>query len=372
MSRRPARRPMAVAPSRRAGPRLAPRGRAAAGAAAGAATVLAVGALLAGCTSGTEPQPPASPDPAPTSTALRSDDIRRAPVDRVFPGGLAVQTDSVASRASSQLVRSGDTAGAAAADDIAERPVALWLGDGWTDAELRAEIAEYLADARAQGGTAVFVTYAIPERDCGHHSRGGLPADRYAAWSAVVADALAGEPAVVVVEPDSLAMLDTCPDQADVRLPLLREAVEGFAAAGVPAYLDGGNSDWVPPAVMAERLRAAGVEHARGFSTNVSGFHPTDSERDYAGRLSALTGGAHYVVDVSRNGRGWQGTWCNPEGVALGQDPRVADGDEDLDALLWVKTPGLSDGDCNDGPGAGRWFASYAVDLVERRDADRG
>jgi len=368
VTRRPARRLLPGALPPRAAQGRAPQGRAVAVAVA----VLAAGALLAGCTSGTTPEPPTTTDPTPTPTALRADDIRRAPVDRVFPGGLAVQTDSVASRASSQLVRSGDTAAAAAADDIAERPVALWLGDGWTEAELRAEIAEYLADAREQGGTAVFVTYAIPERDCGHHSRGGLPADRYAAWSAVVADALAGEPAVVVVEPDSLAMLDTCPEQADVRLPLLREAVEGFAAAGVPAYLDGGNSNWVQAPVMAERLRAAGVEHARGFSTNVSGFHPTDSERDYAGRLSALTGGAHYVVDVSRNGRGWQGTWCNPDGVALGQDPRVADGDEDLDALLWVKTPGLSDGDCNDGPGAGRWFASYAEDLVERRDSDRG
>jgi len=340
---------------------------------AGVVGLLAAAVLLAGCASGTDPEPPVTPTPAPTPspTGLGTDEIRRAPVERVFPGGLAVQTDSLASRASSQLVRSGDIAAAEAADDIAGRPVALWLGDGWTDSELRGEIAAYVADAREQGGTAVFVTYAIPERDCGHHSRGGLPADRYAAWSAVVADALAGEPAVVVVEPDSLAMLDTCPEQAEVRLPLLRGAVEGFAAAGVPAYLDGGNSNWVPPSVMAERLRAAGIEHARGFSTNVSGFHPTDSERDYAGQLSALTGGAHYVVDVSRNGRGWQGEWCNPDGVALGQDPRVADGDERLDALLWIKTPGLSDGDCNDGPEAGQWFAPYAEGLVERRREDR-
>lgn len=337
-------------------------------------TALAAVALLAGCAQGPAPDDPATTPPPPTAatpTPLAADEIRDAPVDRVFAGGLAVQSDSLAARAVSRLAADGDVEAADAADVVAERPVALWIGDGWSDAEIRAEIDAYLDDARAQEATAVFVTYAIPERDCGHHSRGGLPADRYPAWTQVVADALAGQPAVVVVEPDSLAMLDTCPEQAEVRIPLIRDAVERFAAAGVPAYLDGGNSHWVPAATMAERLRAAGIEHARGFSTNVSGFHPTDDERDHAGKLSAMTGGARYVVDVSRNGRGWQGTWCNPDGVALGQDPRVADGEERLDALLWVKTPGISDGDCNGGPAAGEWYPSFAEGLVERRAEDR-
>jgi endoglucanase len=70
---------------------------------------------------------------------------------------------------------------------------------------------------------------------------------------------------------------------------------------------------------------------------------------------------------VSRNGRGWKGTWCNPEDVGLGQDPRVVSDDGRLDALLWVKTPGISDGTCNDGPPAGEWYPSYAEMLVDRR-----
>ena len=35
-----------------------------------------------------------------------------------------------------------------------------------------------------------------------------------------------------------------------------------------------------------------------------------------------------------------------------------------LDALLWVKLPGESDGTCNGGPAAGAWFPSMALELA--------
>jgi endoglucanase len=37
-----------------------------------------------------------------------------------------------------------------------------------------------------------------------------------------------------------------------------------------------------------------------------------------------------------------------------------------VDALLWVKIPGESDGKCHHGPRAGRWWPSYALGLAER------
>jgi endoglucanase len=55
-------------------------------------------------------------------------------------------------------------------------------------------------------------------------------------------------------------------------------------------------------------------------------------------------GGKHFVIDVSRNGAGSKGSWCNPAGAAFGQNPHVTAGTTRLDALLWVKTPGASDG----------------------------
>ena len=34
-----------------------------------------------------------------------------------------------------------------------------------------------------------------------------------------------------------------------------------------------------------------------------------------------------------------------------------------MDAYLWVKTPGESDGTCNGGPRAGQWWPEYALGL---------
>jgi endoglucanase len=71
-------------------------------------------------------------------------------------------------------------------------------------------------------------------------------------------------------------------------------------------------------------------------------------------------------VDTSRNGRGPApgGAWCNPPGRGLGTPPTAATGNAEVDAYLWVKHPGQSDGTCNGGPAAGGWWASYALELA--------
>lgn len=38
-----------------------------------------------------------------------------------------------------------------------------------------------------------------------------------------------------------------------------------------------------------------------------------------------------------------------------------------VDVFLWVKPPGESDGTCNGGPAAGRWWPEYALGLAERQ-----
>ncbi|WP_423920860.1 glycoside hydrolase family 6 protein [Frigoribacterium sp. 2-23] len=337
--------------------------------ASGFVATAAVIGLLAACTvSPDSKRADTTPTPTVTADPVTPETIRTAPNTSVFAGGIAVEPNSLADRAEASLTSDGKEAQAAAAADIARRPVAMWIGDGYTDEQLSKEITDYLAAAEQQHKTAVFVTYAIPNRDCGDYSAGGLSADRYGAWNSKIVAELTGHRAVVMIEPDSLAMLSNCPAEADVRIPLIKAAVEQYSAAGIPAYLDAGNSHWVEPKLMAERLRAAGVEQARGFFTNVASFYPVDDERSYAGKISALTGGSHFVIDVSRNGQGWKGTWCNPDGVGLGQDPHVTGGGESkLDALLWIKTPGISDGTCNGGPAAGEWFPSFAQGLVERK-----
>jgi len=320
------------------------------------------------------PRPTASatarPTAAPRTTATTtSSTIRTAPPATVYAGGLHVEQQGAAATAASQLAAQGRTADAAAARTIAAQPIAVWLGSWYDDAMLVTVIQRTVAAAEKKGTTPVFVTYDIPGRDCGGYSAGGATSDAaYLAWNGKVASALAGHRAVVLVEPDSLGHLDACPAMTATRTATLAAAVGAFSRAGVPAYLDGGNSNWVKPADMAARLRAAGVDQARGFFTNVANYYPVDQERAYAEQVSAATGGARYVIDVSRNGRGWKGTWCNAPGAGLGQTPRVAtSGATRLDALLWVKTPGASDGTCNGGPAAGVWFPEYATALVANR-----
>jgi hypothetical protein len=85
----------------------------------------------------------------------------------------------------------------------------------------------------------------------------------------------------------------------------------------------------------------------------------------YGRELSAQTGGGHFVVDTARNGAGAPpgGAWCNPPGRRLGERPRHV-ADPVLDAFLWLKRPGESDGLCNGGPAAGQWWAEYALGLT--------
>jgi endoglucanase len=291
----------------------------------------------------------------------------------VFPGGLWVNPNSLPADESRQLRLSGQVTAASAVNVIASQPTATWLTESSTTAELLLRIRRDLASSRAAGTTPVFVTYAIPDRDCGDYSAGGIHTDAaYQKWNDAIAGALRGHPAVVLVEPDSIAMLgrSSCSVDAASRLAVIRTAVRRFAADHIDVYLDGGNSHWQSPQTMASRLRQAGVRYARGFFTNVSNFYPVDQERSYADKLSALLGGKHFVIDVSRNGSGAKGSWCNPVGAALGQNPHVTAGSTPLDALLWVKTPGASDGTCKNGPPAGQWFESYALALVANRHHD--
>ncbi|MFC1997652.1 glycoside hydrolase family 6 protein [Chloroflexota bacterium] len=99
----------------------------------------------------------------------------------------------------------------------------------------------------------------------------------------------------------------------------------------------------------------------------------------------------HFVIDTSRNGVGpWDPSaegypdpqdWCNPPDRGLGLLPTADTGITLVDAYLWVKIPGESDGECTRGlgpagetvdpewgvidPPAGEWFPEMALDLAQ-------
>jgi endoglucanase len=167
-----------------------------------------------------------------------------------------------------------------------------------------------------------------------------------------------------------------CLSSADqqTRLALLAQSTRTLKAADPEAaiYLDAGNSAWQPADVMVQRLSAAGISGVRGISLNVSNFNTTSAEVAYGQSILAALGSGHgLVIDTSRNGNGppsGTGTdvWCNPDGRAFGATPQVAPNLPSVDALLWIKTPGESDGTCNGGPSAGTWWPDYALGLAQR------
>ena len=216
---------------------------------------------------------------------------------------------------------------------------------------------------------------------------------------------------------------------------------------GAAVYLDGTHSAWLGAGEAADRLLKAGVQRAQGFFVNVSNYRTTSDSAQfgawvsdciafatngeeggwrlghtdycagqynaagqadygadqvaatntwYASNLGTAKPATHFVIDTSRNGQGpWTppaGTypdpqdWCNPPGRGLGERPKARPASVAgplLDAYLWVKTPGQSDGQCNRGiagsttdpewggiedPAAGEWFPQQALELARLAD----
>ncbi|MFE8993807.1 glycoside hydrolase family 6 protein [Streptomyces collinus] len=267
---------------------------------------------------------------------------------------------------------SGDARHAVIASRIAEQPAAVWFADYSPDT-VTARVAAVTSGGAALGRVPVLVPYAIPGRDCGGHSQGGAPGlDAYDAWIDRFAAGLGLGEVIVVLEPDSLAQAEclSAGERAD-RFASLARAGRALKAANPRArvYFDAGHSGWNAPGKQAAWLRQAGAaspESSDGIFSNVSNFHTTADEMAYDRRvLDALGGPASLgaVIDTSRNGNGApaDGEWCDPAGRKLGRTPTLGTGEARIDAYLWVKLPGESDG-CKGRPGT--FTASYAYDLA--------
>jgi endoglucanase len=250
--------------------------------------------------------------------------------------------------------------------EIASQATAVWIGD-WTR-DVRGEVSRIVEGAARQQALPVLVAYNIPQRDCGSHSAGGAAnADAYRKWIAEFARGISNRNAIVILEPDALASTKCLSAAARAeRFALLKHATQTLRAANAFVYIDAGHAQWLSAADAAARLREAGVEHANGFSLNVSNYIGNAENTQYGQAISRLTGGKHFVIDTSRNGMGGNGEWCNAQGRALGTRPTTNTSNALIDAFLWVKKPGESDGRCNGGPNAGQFWAEYALGLAQR------
>jgi endoglucanase len=306
---------------------------------------------------------PKSPTPSPTRTerkqqpAVVSARLYRHPDSQVL--------DWVRDNA-------GDPRHAVIASRIAAQPAAVWFAD-FTPDTITARVRAVTSGGSALGRVPVVVPYAIPGRDCGGYSEGGAPGlDAYDAWIDRFAAGLGSGDVIVILEPDSVAQSEclSAGERAD-RFASLARAGRAFKAANPRArvYYDAGHSGWNAPGKQAGWLKQAGAASAAssdGIFSNVSNFHATTGEIAYVRQvLDALDGPASLgaVIDTSRNGAGApaDGEWCDPAGRRLGRAPTLSTGEARIDAYLWVKLPGESDG-CKGRPGT--FTASYAYDLA--------
>ena len=148
------------------------------------------------------------------------------------------------------------------------------------------------------------------------------------------------------------------------------------APSGAPAWAfdSSGNFhfDWLP----------SQYDPAKGYTVNYSPDYVatvTSGIQSFMGSAVATT---HFVIDTGRNGQGPfnaasyalapynqstsvisglnGGNWCNAFGAGTGIRPTAGTGVALLDAYLWVKVPGESDGSCDIAGGARAWdFAAY-------------
>lgn len=268
---------------------------------------------------GQECLPPSAPEEDPTSTSPSSPSSSLPSDDAATEFFLDTSMQSYAAWQTAKAA--GDSVTAALLEQIATQPQAHWLTDALGEEEVRSTVTQLTSSAGSE--TVLLVVYAIPGRDC--------------------------------------------EGQGD-RVGMLAQAARILSDAGARVYLDVGHSNWLSAQEAARRLQQVGLDHAVGFALNVSNYQSTADSVAYAAAINQSLGTtAHFIVDTSRNGNGAQDTWCNPQGAALGESPRIVMDDSGLDAVAWIKLPGESDGTCNGGPAAGRWWQEMALRLVQQR-----
>jgi endoglucanase len=258
----------------------------------------------------------------------------------------------------SQVVRwvaanPGDTRTPVIRDKIASQPQARWMAT-FNPGTVTSEVSGVVNAANSANQIPVFAVYEIPNRDCGGASAGGAPnLTEYQQWVSQYAQGLGDRTVIVILETDALA-LQTCLNGSEVaaRDQAIAQAVQTIKAADSNAkvYLDGGHSAWNSATEQGSRLKAAGVQYADGFFTNVSNFQSLSSEAAYGRSIisylqSQGISGKHQVIDTSRNG-GAQGDWCADDNRdrRIGTYPTLNTGDPNIDGYLWVKPPGEADG----------------------------
>jgi len=304
------------------------------------------------------PPPPPPPPPAPVAFNCAS-----AKSETNF----YIDSTMQAIRVERELRNSGNIKDADTLQRISCRPQGTWIiGDDMTFVVSR--VSSVMSRAGQEGTIPLLVLYNIPDHTTLRYWSGVQAGQDYRNWVTSVAETIGNREAWIVLEPDSIGLVSNL-SKADqtTRLADLKSAILILKEKAPRAriYLDAGHSNWRSVGSVALNLEEAGIEHAHGFSTNVSNYQFLADEIEYGRAVSELVGGKHFIVDTSRNGKGPHKTeWCNAPGVAIGRAPTTQTGQSFIDAFLWVKLPGESDGPCNGGVPTGKFWTERALEMI--------
>ncbi|KAG8716720.1 hypothetical protein FRC09_015323 [Ceratobasidium sp. 395] len=287
-----------------------------------------------------------------------------------------------------KLKAAGKTALAAKAAEVAKVSTFIWI----SDTKAVPSISTYLKDASAiqkktgKKQIVQLVVYNLPDRDCSAKASDGelklsnAGEARYEAWVKSVASEIERYPDVSVaisLEPDSIGNLVTnlsvpkCGNAAPAHKRLLALAVAVLQRPNVSIYLDGAHAGWLgwpdnlgpTAAILGEILANAKKINpkatVRGLATNVSNYNGLGNQQQagrdelvYINNLKPLLENvgypAHFIVDQGRAGNQVAtrdgGDWCNFKYGGFGPRPSTTTPSPLVDAIVWVKPGGESDG----------------------------
>ncbi|CDO73586.1 Carbohydrate-Binding Module Family 1 / Glycoside Hydrolase Family 6 protein [Trametes cinnabarina] len=317
------------------------------------------------------------------------------------------------------------------AASIANIPTFTWLDS----VSKVPDLGTYLADAdsiqKSTGKKQLvqIVVYDLPDRDCaakasnGEFSIADGGQQKYYNYIDQIVAQIKQYPdvrVVAVIEPDSLANLVTnlnvqkCANAEATYKACVTYALQQLSSVGVYQYMDAGHAGWlgwpanIQPAatLFAQMFKSANSSpFIRGLATNVANYNaltaaspdpitqgnPNYDESHYINALGPMLASsgfpAQFIVDQGRAGqqnlRQQWGDWCNIKNAGFGTRPTTSTGNPLIDAIVWVKPGGESDGTSNSSsprydstcslpdatvpaPEAGTWFQTYFETLVSR------
>ncbi|TPX30620.1 hypothetical protein SmJEL517_g05859 [Synchytrium microbalum] len=329
---------------------------------------------------------------------------------------------------------------------VATYPTFVWLSSFSAISTILAHLSNAANQSNGRPIVVPFVIYNIPGmlskacRDCSAlASPGQIPPGALDQYKAQFIDPIltlfatkqSNINLVLIIEPDALpdVIAYNCASATTYPAAIAYAIAKFSTLANTTIYLDAGNGPWlgvpglrgkIAPMYQSVMTLAKAINpkaSIRGYSSNLSNYNPFEGRglcpaKQYCPLVDGAYNGnecideniftqtmntafasaglpTRWLIDTSRSGqigvRTYWSSWCNIRGAGLGERA-ISNPASQVDAFVWVKPPGNSDGASNGtsgidphcvptdplgvdalggAPSAGAWFDAHFVMLVD-------